>query len=122
MTATSCILGGILLTAMGVIAGAFGAHALQKQLTPHLLGVFEVAVRYQLYHAFALILFGLWLERHPVSLLPAYGFLLGTLLFSGSLYALALTGISKLGMITPLGGLTLILAWVYWGYLVWTLK
>jgi uncharacterized membrane protein YgdD (TMEM256/DUF423 family) len=103
---------------VGVAAGAFGAHALKSRLGADLMAVFEVGVRYQMYHAFALIATAWAMSRWPGSAASAAGvlFLIGTVLFSGSLYLLSLTGVRWLGAITPLGGL----AWlVAWGCLVW---
>lgn len=103
---------------IGVAAGAFGAHALKTRLDADLMAVFEVGVRYQMYHAFALIATAWAISRWPGSAASAAGvlFIIGTVLFSGSLYLLSLTGVRWLGAITPLGGL----AWlVAWACLVW---
>lgn len=103
---------------IGVAAGAFGAHALKSRLGADLMAVFEVGVRYQMYHAFALIATAWAISRWPGSAASAAGvlFIIGTVLFSGSLYLLSLTGVRWLGAITPLGGL----AWlVAWACLVW---
>jgi len=92
---------------IGVAAGAFGAHILRDRLDAHMLQVWETAARYQMYHALALLFVALALHAHPeLRLLRAGGwlFVLGTILFSGSLYAMALSGIRALGAITPLGG------------------
>ena len=105
---------GALSGLIAVALGAFAAHALQARLGPQLLGTFETGVRYQMYHALALLAVGLLAERRPGRLLDASGilFLAGTLLFSGSLYALCLTGTRWLGAITPLGGLALLAGWL----------
>jgi uncharacterized membrane protein YgdD (TMEM256/DUF423 family) len=105
---------GALSALMGVAAGAFGAHALKVRLTPELLAVFEVAVRYQMYHAFALIACAWAMTRWPVPLVhaAAWLFIAGTLLFSGSLYALSLTGTRGLGAIAPIGGVALLCGWL----------
>ncbi len=104
-----------------VILGAFGAHALKEKLNIQQLQVFETAVRYQFYHAFALLVLGLLADKFNVPALnySAWFFTLGILLFSGSLYLLStidingLIGIKKiLGPITPLGGLLFILGWI----------
>lgn len=106
---------GCLFAASGVILGAFGAHMLKSRLSEYALGVFEVGVRYQMYHALALVLLGVYLDRASVSFyLPAYFFVAGIFIFSGSLYLLAWTGVKALGAITPLGGLCLILGWLIW--------
>lgn len=98
---------------VGVAAGAFGAHVLRPRLEPDALQVFELAARYQLTHALA-ILAAAWFYRctaAPASRIAGWCFILGTLVFSGSLYALALSGIKWLGAITPLGGAALLAGW-----------
>ena len=105
---------GGLFGSLGVILGAFGAHTLKARLTPELLAVFETGVRYQVYHALALLFVALVAEKRPADrLLTAGGWLLvvGTLLFSGSLYVLALGGVRWLGAITPVGGTAFIIGW-----------
>ena len=106
------VLFGSLSAFIAVAAGAFGAHALKTRLAPEHLTAFETAARYQMYHALALFVTASLTER-GWRLAPAAGwlFVVGTLLFSGSLYLLALTGISRFGMITPLGGLALLTGW-----------
>lgn len=105
---------GALLGMIGVAAGAFGAHALKARVEPDLLVVFETGARYQMYHALALIGLGLLASRIDHTMLQIGGFsiLLGTLVFSGSLYALVLTGNRALGAITPIGGAALIFGWL----------
>lgn len=102
-----------LLGALAVAAGAFGAHALRARLEPRLLEVFETGARYQMYHAIAMLAAAWIVTRFPGSLANASGwlFLAGTVLFSGSLYAMAFTGIRALGAITPLGGVCFIAGW-----------
>jgi uncharacterized membrane protein YgdD (TMEM256/DUF423 family) len=104
---------GALFGFIAVAAGAFGAHALQKRLAADLLAVFETGARYQMYHALALVLVGLCVARAPSSALNAAGWLFtaGVVLFSGSLYALALSGVRVLGVVTPFGGLCLLAGW-----------
>ncbi len=106
---------------LGVAFGAFGAHALRTRLSPDLLAVFHTGVEYQFYHAFALLAVGVLLLVKPVPALPVAGwcFALGVLLFSGSLYALALSGTRWLGAITPLGGLLFLIGWgaLFWAVL-----
>jgi uncharacterized membrane protein YgdD (TMEM256/DUF423 family) len=99
---------------IGVAAGAFGAHALKARLTPEMLGIFEVGVRYQMYHALALIACAWAVKKWPGALVTASGwlFVAGTIVFSGTLYVLALTGARWLGAITPLGGLALLAGWL----------
>jgi uncharacterized membrane protein YgdD (TMEM256/DUF423 family) len=105
---------GAASAALAVTAGAFGAHALRDRLDPNLLAVFETGARYHMYHAFALIAAGLVAERRPGGAAGVAGglFLAGTLLFSGSLYALALSGVRAFGAITPIGGLCFIGGWI----------
>jgi len=96
---------------VAVAAGAFGAHGLKGRLSPAMLEVFETAARYQMYHALALFAVA-FLAGQGLRVQPAgWGFTAGILLFSGSLYALALSGIKVLGAITPLGGLAFLFAW-----------
>ena len=104
---------GAVAAFIGVGFGAFGAHGLRGRLSPEMLAVFETGVRYQMYHAFALLLTALALARFDGWLLRTAGWLFtaGILLFSGSLYALALTGVTVLGAITPLGGLAFLAGW-----------
>ncbi len=99
---------------VAVGAGAFGAHALRARLAPDLLTVFETAARYQMYHALALIAAAWVVSRSPGGLAAWAGWLFvgGTIVFSGSLYALALTGIRWLGAITPLGGACYLAGWL----------
>jgi uncharacterized membrane protein YgdD (TMEM256/DUF423 family) len=104
---------GALFGFIAVAAGAFGAHALQKRLPADLLAVFETGARYQMYHALALVLVGVLAARATSSGLQAAGWLFtaGVVLFSGSLYALALSGVRVLGAVTPFGGLCLLAGW-----------
>jgi uncharacterized membrane protein YgdD (TMEM256/DUF423 family) len=106
------VLGGV-SGFIAVATGAFGAHGLRDHLSPEMIAVFETAARYQMYHALALVLVALLAGRAPSNLLSASGWLFagGTVLFSGSLYALALTGVRALGAITPFGGLCLLAGW-----------
>ncbi len=98
-----------------VVIGAFAAHGLKQTLAPEMLEVVKTGVQYQMYHALALLLVGLWLSHKPAAIgLKASGlaFILGVLLFSGSLYALALGAPRWLGPITPLGGLCFLIGWL----------
>jgi uncharacterized membrane protein YgdD (TMEM256/DUF423 family) len=99
---------------LSVAAGAFGAHALRSRLAPDLLAVFETAARYQMYHALGLIAVAWAIARWPGSsaALAGWLFVAGTVLFSGSLYLLALTGVRWLGAITPLGGVAFLAGWI----------
>ena len=95
--------------------GAFGAHGLKSRLPENLLNAWQTGVEYQMYHALALLVVGIMISLHPSHSLLKYAgglFVAGTLLFSGSLYALALTEQRWLGPITPLGGLLFIAGWV----------
>lgn len=99
---------------IAVALGAFAAHALRARLDAALLATFETGARYQMYHALALLAVGLLAERAPTRLLATSGllFVAGTILFSGSLYALALTGARGFGAITPFGGVAFLLGWL----------
>ena len=99
---------------VAVAAGAFGAHALRAQLSPAMLQVFETGARYQMYHALALLAAAFMAGDGECqsAIWAARFFLLGTVLFSGSLYALAVTGISGLGLITPFGGVAFLAGWL----------
>ena len=105
------------LGALGVALGAFGAHALRARVTPEDLAIFETGVRYQMYHAVALLGLAAWVDRSPSPKLgwAAWCFGLGVAVFSGSLYLLVATQQRWLGAITPLGGVALIAGWVLAG-------
>ncbi len=105
---------GAISAAISVAAGAFGAHALKARLAPDLLAVFETGARYQMYHALGLGL-AAWAAARGGGASAGWAgwlFVLGTVLFSGSLYALALTGVRALGAVTPLGGVAFIAGWI----------
>lgn len=105
---------GAVSGAISVAAGAFGAHALRARVEPRMLEVFETGARYQMYHALALMAVAWASTRWAGSLVNASGwlFVAGTLLFSGSLYAMTFTGIRALGAVTPIGGVCFIAGWV----------
>jgi len=105
---------GALSAGLSVAAGAFGAHALRDRVEPRLLEVFETAARYQMYHALALLAVAWMASRVSSSWLSASGwlFVAGTVLFSGSLYAMTFTGIRALGAITPIGGVCFMAGWI----------
>jgi len=108
--------------ALAVMTGAFGAHALKAKLTPDLLAVWQTAVQYHFWHALALGLIGVLMLHRPDSrALRVAGWLMvtGLLLFSGSLYALALTGLRGFGAVTPLGGLAFIGGWLALAWAAW---
>ena len=105
---------GAALGFFGVSFGAFGAHALKTRLSAEMLAVFETGVRYQMYHALAILIVAAAIGRvGNTRLLTAAGwsFAAGVLLFSGSLYALTLTGVGSLGVVTPFGGLLFLSGW-----------
>lgn len=109
------ILGGL-----SVAGGAFGAHALKGTLSESALSSFETGIRYQMFHAIALLLVAILIGQYPEAKgLATVGwcFIVGVILFSGSLYGLTLGGIKALGPVTPLGGLAFIIGW---GLLAWT--
>jgi len=108
---------GALFAFTGVAAGAFGAHALRATLPPALLQAFETGVRYQLIHALALLACGWAIDRFGSRAAETAGalFVTGIVLFSGSLYALALTGRSAFGIVAPFGGLALLAGWLVLG-------
>ena len=115
---TFIIIGAIAM-AVGVILGAFGAHGLKNKLTPDMLAVYQTGVEYHLYHALGLILVGVLINQFPqVSGLHTGGWLLlaGILIFSGSLYVLAISGVRWLGAITPIGGTAFIAGWLWIGW------
>ena len=99
---------------LGVALGAFGAHGLRSRLSPEMLGVFEIGVRYQMYHVFALLVVAAAIGHFGQARLldiAGWSFVAGIVIFSGSLYALALTGTGILGAITPIGGLGFLVGW-----------
>jgi uncharacterized membrane protein YgdD (TMEM256/DUF423 family) len=99
---------------LGVAFGAFGAHGLHGIVEPELLSVWQTAVQYQMFHTLVLLSIVIAGSRHAASLLTISGWLLvaGTVLFSGSLYALVITGIKPLGMVTPFGGVLFLIGWL----------
>jgi uncharacterized membrane protein YgdD (TMEM256/DUF423 family) len=106
---------------VAVAAGAFGAHALKSRVSTDMLSVFEVGARYQMYHALALFAVA-WVTVRwpgPAALAAGWLFVAGTVLFSGSLYLLALTGVRWLGAITPLGGAAFLAGWLCLGWAAW---
>ena len=112
---------GCLSAFVAVALGAFGAHALKARLDADLLAVFEVGVRYQMAHALALLAVGWACTRWPGRAVTTSGwlFVAGTVIFSGSLYALALTGARWLGAITPIGGVAWLAAWLCLAWAAW---
>jgi uncharacterized membrane protein YgdD (TMEM256/DUF423 family) len=113
MDRTFLLLGAI-LGFLGVALGAFGAHGLRSRLSPEMLAVFETGVRYQMYHVFALLIVAAAIGHvgsARLLVMAGWCFLAGILIFSGSLYALALTSTGVLGAITPIGGLAFLAGW-----------
>ncbi len=113
-TLRRCVAAGALLMLLGVILGAFGAHALQQVLSPRQLASYQTGVLYQQLHALALVLVGLLAgvtPRSPWSGRAAALFGVGIVLFSGSIYAMAAGAPRALGMVTPIGGVSFMLGW-----------
>ncbi len=109
----NAILFGALFGFLGVAAGAFGAHGLKTRISSEMLAIFQTGVFYQLIHALLLLAYGiLRILRPQIPSWIAWVLVLGIILFSGSLYALALGGARQFGMITPLGGLAFLVAWI----------
>jgi uncharacterized membrane protein YgdD (TMEM256/DUF423 family) len=108
----------------GVALGAFAAHGLKSRLTPEYLTIFHTGVTYQLVHTLALLGVALLATQIPGRLIAWAGasFVIGILLFSGSLYLLTVTGVSKLGIITPFGGLAFLVGWLCLGLAAWRLS
>ena len=115
---------GSVFGCLGVALGAFGAHGLKNVLDARELDIFETGVRYQMYHAFAIIVVGVVLSRVDSSLIryAGWSFVSGIVIFSGSLYTLTLSGQRWLGAITPLGGLALIVGWLLLAYAVFRMN
>ncbi len=105
---------GSISGALGVIIGAFGAHGLKGKLSEEMLTVYQTGVQYHFYHTFALLAVGLLALKFQSGLLTSSGwsFLIGIILFSGSLYALSSSNIKVLGAITPIGGVFFIVGWL----------
>lgn len=106
---------------VAVAAGAFGAHALKARLSPDLLAVFDTAARYQMFHALALLAAAWAVSRWPgrAAISSGWCFVAGTVLFSGSLYLLAFTGVRGFGAITPVGGVLFLAGWLLLGIAAW---
>jgi len=120
MTRTFFSLGAV-FAALGVAAGAFGAHGLKAWVSPEMLAVFETGVRYHLIHALGLLAVAWASTRWASAAIRAAGwlFVVGILVFSGSLYVLTLSGIRALGAITPLGGIAFIAGWLLLAWGAW---
>ncbi len=111
---TILILGAVFM-ALGVLLGAFGAHALKTILSPEILAVYKTGVEYQFYHAIGLLLIGVIGFQVKSKYLQWSGLFItiGIILFSGSLYVLTLSGIKAIGAITPIGGLSFVAGWIF---------
>jgi uncharacterized membrane protein YgdD (TMEM256/DUF423 family) len=110
---------GSLTAGLAVAVGAFGAHGLRGRLDPDMLAIFETGARYQMYHALALVAVAWAATRWPGTAIAGWLFLAGIVIFSGSLYVLALSGVRWLGAITPLGGLCFLAGWAVLVWEVW---
>ena len=122
MTARAALALGALLMLVAVALGAFGAHALKARMAPDLLDVWHTAVQYQAWHALGMIGVGLYLQQRPAARgmgVAALLFVAGIVLFSGSLYALALSGTKAIGAITPLGGVAFLGGWIAFAWSAW---
>jgi uncharacterized membrane protein YgdD (TMEM256/DUF423 family) len=116
------ILLGSLNALIGVALGAFGAHGLKTKVAPEMLTVWNTAVQYHLIHALGLLLIGILFHLMPDAPLiktAGWSILLGIILFSGSLYALVLTGTKPLGIITPIGGVAFLVGWLLLAIAAW---
>ena len=112
---------GMIITAVTIAIGAFGAHGLRNLVDTDALNTFEVGVRYQMYHALAIVLLGFVSSPNRLKRIVFTFFVLGILFFSGSIYLLSLNAVlpfdaAKIGFITPIGGLMFILGWLRWSY------
>jgi uncharacterized membrane protein YgdD (TMEM256/DUF423 family) len=115
MNARLCVLAAAVALAAAVVLGAFGAHAVKRQLAPELLAVYQTAVQYHFWHALGLLGVGILMAQWPTARALAWTawlLIAGLFFFCGSLYALALTGTSWLGVLTPIGGAAFIAAWL----------
>lgn len=117
---------GAVLGGLSVAAGAFASHALREKISERSLEIFETGARYQMYHALALLLVALLISRtqspQPALVASGWLFIIGIAIFSGSLYALSLTGVKSLGAITPLGGAAFLAGWGALAFSAWSLK
>ena len=115
---------GAVSAALAVALGAFAAHGLRSRVSPEALQIFETGARYHMYHALGLVAVGWAIARWPGGWASAAGwlFVTGTVLFSGSLYLLAVTGVRALGAVTPFGGLAFILGWLALAWTAWSAR
>ena len=106
---------GSISAAIAVALGAFGAHGLEGKLSERFMKIYQTAVQYHIIHSLAIVMVGIIAAKLPMSSLlngAGWSLVIGIVLFSGSLYVLSMTGITKLGMITPLGGVAFIVGWI----------
>ena len=105
----------------GVVLGAFGGHVLKNTLSEKAFSIYQVGIQYHMIHALALIGLGLWSGQNTMvdTQLPGWAFTFGIMVFSGSLYALSLTDLKVLGMLTPLGGVSFLVGWSGFAWLAW---
>ncbi|MGB5596136.1 MAG: DUF423 domain-containing protein [Crocosphaera sp.] len=117
---------GSILAGLSVAGGAFASHALKDKLSDRALEIFETGTRYQMYHGLALLLVALFLTRLETPslamIIAGSAFIIGILIFSGSLYALSLTDIKWLGAIAPLGGAAFLIGWISLAIAAWEIK
>jgi uncharacterized membrane protein YgdD (TMEM256/DUF423 family) len=117
---------GSILAGLSVAGGAFASHALKDKLSDRALEIFETGTRYQMYHGLALLLVALFLTRLETPslamIIAGSAFIIGIFIFSGSLYALSLTGIKWLGAIAPLGGAAFLIGWTSLAIAAWEIK
>lgn len=115
------LLAGAIFMALAVLLGAFGAHALKKVLSPDMLAIYKTGVEYQFYHALGLLLIGVIGFHIRSKYLQWAGLFIsiGIIIFSGSLYVLTLSGIKALGAITPIGGLSFVVGWIFLAIAIW---
>ena len=118
------IITGSVFAALAILFGAFGSHALKEKLTLEQLEIYDIATRYLMFHALGIFAIGILGYQVPGEVLtwPLLLMVFGTLIFSGSLYLISLAGYKKLGMVTPIGGLALIISWLMVAYNIYKLS
>jgi uncharacterized membrane protein YgdD (TMEM256/DUF423 family) len=118
------IITGSVFAALAILFGAFGSHALKEKLTPEQLEIYDIATRYLMFHALGIFAIGILGYQVPSEVLiwPLLIMVFGILIFSGSLYLISLAGYKKLGMVTPIGGLALIISWLMVAYNIYKLS
>ena len=118
------IITGSVFAALAILFGAFGSHALKEKLTPDQLEIYDIATRYLMFHALGIFAIGILGYQVPSEVLiwPLLIMVFGILIFSGSLYLISLAGYKKLGIVTPIGGLALIISWLMVAYNIYKLS